>query len=304
MEFADFDCVTRSFAKASKQEVEKTAARFQVNPQKMELLSILDEQVKLLAKEGRPDLSRFLDSLESHSIAPLEEISGFRAEYGFEKEPVPQGCLDIAINRTVEGIGHLGPSIPLYKKDANGEVTPLSNPLYRWRKKIECESKNDLESPQVYICPLNINANHFTLLEINKQTKMIYHYDSMASNGIIHRKTKSTAIRRVVEEEFDYLGFRYTKAPTPQQRDRWSCGLMVIRNAQRRMMGLPVGTWDDEVDPDRVIKEVIENCQMFLENGAFQPSRLSKKRKVVEGLQSGVPEPSRSSKRLKEMTKD
>ena len=51
----------------------------------MELLSILDEQVKLLAEEGRPDLSRFLDSLESHSVTPSEEISSLRAEYGFEK---------------------------------------------------------------------------------------------------------------------------------------------------------------------------------------------------------------------------
>jgi hypothetical protein len=83
--FANLDCVTRSFAKASKEEVDKTAARFQADPQKMELLSILDEQVKLLAEEGRPDLSRFLDSLESHSIAPLKEISTLRAEYGFEK---------------------------------------------------------------------------------------------------------------------------------------------------------------------------------------------------------------------------
>jgi hypothetical protein len=75
---------------------------------------------------------------------------------------------------------------------------------------------------------------------------------------------------------------------------------MVIRNAKRRMMGLPVSTWEDEVDPDRVIKEAVGDCQMFLENGAVQPSRLSKKRKAVEGLQSSVPEPSRSSKRLKE----
>ena len=172
------------------------------------------------------------------------------------QEPVPQGCLDIAINRTIEGISHvlekrslseddavtvnggaelsygifdklrskrwlncwdiaaalemidrpafvqLGPSIPLYRKDANGEVTPFSNPLYRWRKKIDeykCEGKNDLKGPQVYICPLNVNANHFTLLEINKQTKMIYHYDSMVSNGVIHCKTKSIVTRRVVE---------------------------------------------------------------------------------------------------------
>jgi hypothetical protein len=90
----------------------------------------------------------------------------------------------------------LGLSIPLYKKDANGEATPLSNPLRRWRKKIDDDR---CEGPQVYICPMNVNANHFTLLEINEQTKMICHYDSMASRGIICRKTKSTLVRRVVE---------------------------------------------------------------------------------------------------------
>jgi hypothetical protein len=93
-------------------------------------------------------------------------------------------------------------SVPLHKKDANGKVTPLSNPLRRWRKKIDdyrCKGKNDLKGPQVYICLLNVNADYFTLLEINEQTKMIYHYDSMASHRIIHRKIKSTPVRRVVE---------------------------------------------------------------------------------------------------------
>ena len=95
----------------------------------------------------------------------------------------------------------LGLSIPFHKKDANGEITALSNPFRRWRKKIDYrrEDKNDLEGPQVYICPLNINANHFTLLEINKQTKIIYHYDSMASPRIINRKTKSTLVKREVK---------------------------------------------------------------------------------------------------------
>jgi hypothetical protein len=51
----------------------------------MELLSILDEQVELLAKEGRPDLARFLDSLESHSLTLLEEVLSLRAEYGRER---------------------------------------------------------------------------------------------------------------------------------------------------------------------------------------------------------------------------
>jgi hypothetical protein len=78
--------------------------------------------------------------------------------------------------------------------------------------------------------------------------------------------------------------------------------LMAIRNAKRRMIGLPVGSWDDEVDPDRVTKEVVGDCQMFLEDDALQPSPLSKKRKrIVEGLPNDVLKPSRSSKRLREI---
>jgi hypothetical protein len=62
----------------------------------------------------------------------------------------------------------LGLSIPLHEKDTNGEITTLLNPLRRWRKEIDKyrEVKSDSESLRVYICPLNVNANHFTLLEI------------------------------------------------------------------------------------------------------------------------------------------
>ena len=79
---------------------------------------------------------------------------------------------------------------------------------------------------------------------------------------------------------------------------------MVIRNAKWRMIGFPVDSWDDEVDPDRVIKEVIGDCQTFLEDDALQPSPLSKKRKkIAEGLRNNVLGPSRSSKRLREVTR-
>jgi hypothetical protein len=74
---------------------------------------------------------------------------------------------------------------------------------------------------------------------------------------------------------------------------------MVIRNAKQRMNGLSVGAWSSEVNPDRVIKEVIGNCQMFLGCDALQPQPLSKKqKKMVEGDQRNVLEPTRCSKRL------
>jgi len=44
---------------------------------------------------------------------------------------------------------------------------------------------------------------------------------------------------------------------------------MVIRNAKRRMNGLPVGTWRDEVDPDRVMKPYVERWSLEQVNGVF-----------------------------------
>jgi len=35
---------------------------------------------------------------------------------------------------------------------------------------------------------------------------------------------------------------------------------MAIRNAKRRMIRLLVSSWDDEVDLDRVTKEVVRDC--------------------------------------------
>jgi hypothetical protein len=78
---------------------------------------------------------------------------------------------------------------------------------------------------------------------------------------------------------------------------------MVIRNAKRRVIRLPVGSWDDEMDPDLVMKEVVGDYQTFLEDDALQPSPLSKKRKTIsESLQNNVLELSRGSKRLREIT--
>lgn len=43
------------------------------------------------------------------------------------------------------------------------------------------------------------------------------------------------------------------------------------------MNGHPVGSWDGEMDPDRVIMEVVGDCQTFFEGDALQPSPLAKK---------------------------
>ena len=78
---------------------------------------------------------------------------------------------------------------------------------------------------------------------------------------------------------------------------------MTIRNAKQRMVGLPVGSWSDAIDPDRIVMDVVRDCQMFLENDTLQlGSRFEKRKRVVEGLQNNGPSLSRSSKRLKQIS--
>ncbi|KAH8747687.1 hypothetical protein F5882DRAFT_471143 [Hyaloscypha sp. PMI_1271] len=74
----------------------------------MELLSILNKQVELLAEEGQADLSRFFDSLESHSICHQRGSQAYRPSTVLrELGPVLQGHLDTAIDQVIKGIGHI-----------------------------------------------------------------------------------------------------------------------------------------------------------------------------------------------------
>ena len=119
-----------------------------------------------------------------------------------------------------------GLSVPL---DQNGKVTAITKPFGLWRRKINeyrREVQNDMRL--IYFCPLNINTNHFTLLEINEQMRMIYHYDSMAGLNIVRGRKRPTRVREAVEvgwfdescgisvnplqAEFKDFGFGYTEA--------------------------------------------------------------------------------------------
>ena len=94
-------------------------------------------------------------------------------------------------------------SIPL-DENRDGEICAKANPFGLWSKKIEnYRSKRENDAGHVFFCPLNINTNHFTLLEINEPRKMIYHYDSMAAPNIISGKTRLTRVRKAVEVRLD-----------------------------------------------------------------------------------------------------
>jgi len=78
-----------------------------------------------------------------------------------------------------------GLSVPLHDDKS---VRPITNPFGLWRRKIDEYRRNaDSDEKLVYFCPLNLDANHFTLLEVNEQNRMILHYDSMATHSNIGR---------------------------------------------------------------------------------------------------------------------
>jgi len=93
-------------------------------------------------------------------------------------------------------------SIPLDEEKRN-QIRPIPRPFARWRNKIESWreelNKRGESVDLVYLCPLNSNRNHFTVLEINEQYKKIYHYDSNAPKSIIDGTVKSTRVRKLVQ---------------------------------------------------------------------------------------------------------
>jgi hypothetical protein len=99
-----------------------------------------------------------------------------------------------------------GQSVPLDEIESFGRsgTRRVSRPLARWRKTIEkFSSEAQIQHGQgtflVYFCPLNRNTNHFSLLEINEQQRRIYHYDSMADQGVIDGRVKQTRVGKIVQ---------------------------------------------------------------------------------------------------------
>jgi hypothetical protein len=88
-----------------------------------------------------------------------------------------------------------------------GKKKRIPTSLSGWRKKIEsfkreAQDENSAAVPLVYFCPLNLNDNHFTLLDINEQNKKIYHYDSMADEGVIDRTLQLTRVHKLVQVSY------------------------------------------------------------------------------------------------------
>jgi hypothetical protein len=81
---------------------------------------------------------------------------------------------------------------------------------------------------------------------------------------------------------------------TPQQKDAWSCGLMVIRNAKQRMTGLSVGTWNDVVDPDRTIKDPLRVFRCISRTALFSQVSCPRNARIMRLSPVALPKDSSS----------
>lgn len=102
-----------------------------------------------------------------------------------------------------------GLSVPL-DQDIDGEVIPIAKPFGLWKRNIDAYRREGNDDVcRTYFCHVNLNTNHFTLLEINEQLRMIYHYDSMAGHDVIHGKAEPTRVREMVEVRLDVGNLEY-----------------------------------------------------------------------------------------------
>jgi len=94
-----------------------------------------------------------------------------------------------------------GHSIPLHEAGRNNARKSIRKPFAGWARNIVA-SHNEARGNDVglvYLCPLNHNNDHFTLLEINERDKKIRHYNSMAEEGVIDGTLKLTRVGKLVQ---------------------------------------------------------------------------------------------------------
>ncbi|EED20958.1 hypothetical protein TSTA_081910 [Talaromyces stipitatus ATCC 10500] len=177
-----------------------------------------------------------------------------------------------------------GESIPLDSIGRHGQMRSIKRPFQVWAGKIAM-FRRDNSRPLIFYCPVNHDNSHFTLLEVNDSEKAIRHYDSQAPLTAING-TKKTRIAALVEDEFGDLGYKYTEAPTPQQRDGWSCGTRVVWSFRRLANGLDIGSWDTVLSSERLNMDIVSGLQASVEWNAMQKYNRSRKREPKTNAQT------------------
>ncbi|KAI8691512.1 ULP-PROTEASE domain-containing protein [Fusarium sp. Ph1] len=279
------------------------------SPEKMAVLGLLEAQLPLLLETGRTSPGKFRHDLRSASLSSsspalstgLVELStlceqirdsttgdmilveGTDFFFGVDSirrlsgrtwlnDEVILACLHLSDKLAFVRVG-FSVSISQQMQAHSLMQRPFERvvkQMAKWHRQVGAGTR------LVCLFPLFQDQSHFSLLEINEREESIFHYDSMG-------ETENTDIKEICEKEFPRL--RYIEKGALRQRDGHSCGPLVIRHAQYRMLGRPViseGT--DKYDARELRAEAL-----WLLSSAWKSGRLvavpRRKRKAREGEQ-------------------
>ncbi|KAM6516675.1 hypothetical protein FALCPG4_014850 [Fusarium falciforme] len=234
------------------------------SPEKMAVLRLLEVQVALLLETGRTSPDKFRHDLRSASLSsPSPALSAACVELGTLSEQIRDSITGnmLLVEGTdfLFGVGslrrlsgrtwlndevilaclHLSDKLAFVRVGFSVSIhqqmqahSLMQRPFERvveqmakWHRQVEAGTR------LVCFFPLFQSQSHFSLLEINEREESIFHYDSMG-------ETENSDIKEICEKELPRL--RYIEKRALRQRDGHSCGPLVIRHAQYRMLGRPV----------------------------------------------------------------
>ncbi|EWG46527.1 hypothetical protein FVEG_06984 [Fusarium verticillioides 7600] len=268
--------------------------------QKMDVLELLKEQMLFLLNTGRtvpdefrnqlmgkgyPDPSTTLTTFTTGNDevdAFSKEVRGSgisdsllipQSEFRFDiislqrlgsttwlNDDIVLACLHLSTKLPCVRVGF---SVPIHRENTPRARRSLSRPFQRLAMHISEEHETDSRSETnalVWLFPLFQRGNHFSLLEIDEQTRRICHYDS-SSIGV------NSDVKVACNKEFPE--FQYIEEEVMRQHDTHSCGLLVIKNARDRMMGRPVSGASHRYDPVELRVEALRILQSAWRDGAL-----------------------------------
>ena len=203
----------RQLAKSTESALERLFSEMPKSLEKMTLLRIMTNQMKLLLKTGKTDPDTFCNELDKHlpgfvpkappstedtnanafarqvrRRSPVGELLVPRTDFKIHVDSLKRldgtRCVDDSIILACLHVAdklpfvRVGVSIPIHQQEHTN--VPIQRPFERAGKQI-MKWGSDLETPIDLVCffPLLQHDNHFSLLEINERERVIYHYDSI-----------------------------------------------------------------------------------------------------------------------------
>ena len=158
-------------------------------------------------------------------------------------------------------------SVPLhFIVDTFVYVTFVKDGEYKERKYKKLLPEN-IKTYSTLLFPVNIDENHWILIQVNTQWKAIIVFDSIfkpepdAYKPIVNNIIK--IVKGICEQDFDYED-HFLKADCPQQPNGYDCGMYVLNFVEQIIRTKKIAAFDAKRYRELVLKRV-ENDRLLIE---------------------------------------